>query len=72
MASIPLSEQVAERVERLLVRHAALQQSHRLLAEELVATQQERDVLQQRLELASLRINALLEQLPQSSTELAP
>ena len=41
------------------------------LAEELAATQQERDVLQQRLEQASLRINALLEQLPQSSTELA-
>ena len=72
MASIPLSEQVAERVERLLVRHVALQQSHQQLAEELAATQQERDVLQQRLEQASLRINALLEQLPQSNTELAP
>ena len=64
MTSIPLSEQVAERVERLLARHAALQQSHQELTGELATVRQERDALQHRLDQARLRVEALLERLP--------
>ena len=72
MAPISLSEQVAERVERLLARHTALQQSHQQLADALAATRQERDALRQRLEQANARVNTLLEQLPQPSPEGTP
>lgn len=69
MTSTPLYEQVAERVELLLARHVALQQSHQALARELAACRQARDMLEARLAQAGLRLEGLLAQLPGASPE---
>ncbi len=62
-ASDPL-DQIAERVERLLVRHEELRRTNGLLGEQLDAVTRERDALRQRLEAAVSRIDAVLEELP--------
>ena len=45
MASAPQIEQIAERVERLLVRHEELQRTNVLLAQQVEALTNERDSL---------------------------
>jgi cell division protein ZapB len=67
MASAPQIEQIAERVERLLVRYEELQRTNALLAEQVVALTQERDSLKSRLAAARSRVDALLERLPIAS-----
>ena len=62
-ASDPL-DQIAERVERLLVRHEELRRTNGLLGTQLDTVTRERDALRQRLEAAVSRIDAVLEQLP--------
>jgi cell division protein ZapB len=62
-------EELAERVERLLLRHAELQRTHALLGQQMVAVVHERDNLRSRLNAARSRIDALLERLP---SETAP
>jgi cell division protein ZapB len=57
-------EQLAERVERLLLRHDELKRTNGLLVEQLDAITQERDSLRSRLNAARGRIDALLERLP--------
>ncbi|HWH83499.1 MAG TPA: cell division protein ZapB [Burkholderiaceae bacterium] len=57
-------EELAERVERLLVRHAELQRTNALLAQQLETVSHERDNLRSRLNAARGRIDALLERLP--------
>ncbi len=57
-------EELAERVERLLVRHAELQRTNVLLARQLETANHERDNLRSRLNAARSRIDALLERLP--------
>ena len=57
-------EQIAERVERLLVRHDALQRTNALLVEQVNSLTQERDSLKSRLSAARARVDALLERLP--------
>jgi chromosome segregation ATPase len=57
-------EELAERVERLLVRHAELQRTNVLLARQLESANHERDNLRSRLNAARSRIDALLERLP--------
>ena len=57
-------EDLAERVERLLVRHAELQRTNTLLEQQLDAVTHERDNLRSRLNAARSRIDALLERLP--------
>ncbi len=57
-------DQIADRVERLLLRHAELQLRNRELERELQQRTQERDALRQRLQFATARLDALLEQLP--------
>jgi len=57
-------EQIAERVERLLLRHDELQRTNALLHEQLQALQGERDSLKSRLNAARARIDALLDRLP--------
>lgn len=57
-------DQIAERVERLLLRHAELQRTNALLAQQVTALAQERDSLKSRLQAARARVNALLERLP--------
>jgi len=64
MASPVQIEQVAERVERLLVRYEELQRTNALLTEQVEALTQERDSLKSRLSAARARVDALLERLP--------
>jgi cell division protein ZapB len=57
-------EDLAERVERLLLRHAELQRTNALLEQQLGTVTHERDNLRSRLNAARSRIDALLERLP--------
>ena len=67
MANPAQIDQIAERVERLLVRHAELQRTNALLTEQVAATAHERDSLKSRLGAARARVDALLERLPETS-----
>jgi cell division protein ZapB len=58
------TDELAERVERLLLRHDELKRTNVLLAQQLQAMTAERDSLKQRLTAARSRIDALLERLP--------
>ncbi|MES2227442.1 MAG: cell division protein ZapB [Pseudomonadota bacterium] len=64
-------EELADRVERLLLRHAELQRTNALLAQQVAAVAHERDNLRSRLNAARSRIDALLERLP-TETAAAP
>jgi cell division protein ZapB len=66
MASDPSLDPLAERVERLLVRHEELQRTNALLVSQLEALTQERDSLKSRLSAARSRVDALLERLPEA------
>jgi cell division protein ZapB len=57
-------DQIAERVERLLVRHEEVQRTNALLQEQVDALTRERDALKSRLAAARTRLDALLERLP--------
>ncbi|MEO7151978.1 MAG: DUF904 domain-containing protein [Burkholderiaceae bacterium] len=57
-------EELAERVERLLLRHGELRRTHQLALQQLVAVTQDRDSLRSRLSAARNRIDTLLERLP--------
>ena len=57
-------EDLAERVERLLLRHEELKRAHALLEQELGAVTSDRDSLRARLAAARSRIDALLARLP--------
>jgi cell division septum initiation protein DivIVA len=57
-------DQIAERVERLLVRHEEVQRTNALLLEQVDALTRERDALKSRLAAARTRLDALLEHLP--------
>ena len=57
-------DQIAERVERLLVRHEEVQRTNALLQDQVEALTRERDSLKSRLAAARTRLDALLEQLP--------
>lgn len=61
-------EDLAERVERLLLRHAELQRTNTLLEQQVAAVTHERDNLRSRLNAARSRIDALLERLPTETT----
>jgi len=58
-------EQLADRVERLLLRHDEVKRTNALLEQQLSAVTQERDNLRARLNTARGRIDALLERLPE-------
>jgi len=53
-------QDLAERVERLLLRHEELQRTNTLLEQQLSAVTLERDNLRSRLNAARSRIDALL------------
>ena len=57
-------EALAERVERLLLRHEEVKRTNALLEQQLAAVTAERDSLRSRLNAARSRIDALLERLP--------
>ena len=64
MPSASQIDQIAERVERLLVRYEELQRTNALLAQQVEALTHERDSLKSRLSAARSRVDALLERLP--------
>ncbi|MBP8271201.1 MAG: DUF904 domain-containing protein [Sphaerotilus sp.] len=57
-------EDLAERVERLLLRHEESQNVNAQLEQQLTAVAAERDNLRSRLAAARARIDALIERLP--------
>ncbi|MCK6426929.1 MAG: DUF904 domain-containing protein [Burkholderiaceae bacterium] len=57
-------EDLAERVERLLLRHDELKRTNALLEQQLATVAAERDNLRSRLAAARARIDALIERLP--------
>jgi cell division protein ZapB len=68
MATPPSLDQVAERVERLLLRYEELQRTNALLSEQVRTLSQERDSLKSRLSAARARVDALLDRLPASTS----
>ncbi len=67
MANPSQIDQIAERVERLLVRYEELQRTNVLLGAQLDTITQERDSLKSRLGAARARVDALLERLPEAA-----
>ena len=67
MATTHPIDLIAERVERLLLRHTELERTNALLAEQVTNLAQERDSLKSRLNAARARIDALLERLPENN-----
>ena len=57
-------DELAERVERLVLRHEELKRTNALLEQQLSSVTNERDSLRARLAAARARIDALLERLP--------
>ncbi|MES2483579.1 MAG: DUF904 domain-containing protein [Pseudomonadota bacterium] len=66
MSAPPEIDLLADRVERLLVRHEELQRTNALLLQQVEALTQDRDSLRSRLAAARARVDALLERLPQA------
>jgi hypothetical protein len=64
-------EELADRVERLLLRHEELQRTAVLLEQQLASVSHERDSLRSRLNAARNRIDALLERLPNEPAVVA-
>ena len=60
-------EDLADRVERLLLRHDELKRTAALLEQQLAAVAHERDSMRARLSAARSRIDALLERLPKEA-----
>ena len=60
-------DQIAERVEHLLLRHEELQKTNALLQQQVLAISHERDLLKSRLGAARHRIDALIDRLPQGT-----
>ena len=60
-------DQIAERVERLLLRYAELQRTNELLTSQVETITQERDALKSRLNAARARVDALLDRRPDAS-----
>jgi cell division protein ZapB len=67
MAHYDTIDQIAERVDHLLLRHEELQRTNALLSQQVLALTQERDQLKSRLAAARSRVDALIERLPTSS-----
>jgi cell division protein ZapB len=57
-------EDLAERVERLVLRHEELKRTTTLLEQQVAALEIDRDSLRSRLNAARARIDVLLERLP--------
>ena len=57
-------EDLAERVDRLVLRHQELKRTSGLIEQQLAAVTAERDSLKSRLGAARARIDALLDRLP--------
>jgi cell division protein ZapB len=64
----PVLDQIADRVDRLLLRHEELARTNALLRSEVAQLTQERDSLLSRLSAARSRIEALLARLNDKPT----
>lgn len=64
-------EDLAERIERLVLRHEELKRTNALLEAELTTATSERDSLRSRLAAARARIDALLDRLPAEPAKAA-
>ena len=62
-------QQLAERVERLLLRHEELQRTNALLLRQVESLSAERDSLKSRLSAARTRIDHLIDKLPQAASQ---
>ena len=62
-------DELAERVERLVLRHEELRRTNALLEQQLAVLTSERDSLRSRLAAARARIDVLLERLPERGSE---
>jgi cell division protein ZapB len=62
-------EDLAERVDRLVLRHQELQRANALLEQQLAAVSLERDSLKSRLAAARLRVDALIARLPAEGSQ---
>jgi len=60
-------DDLAERIERLVLRHEELKRTNTLLEQQLGSVSSERDSLKSRLAAARARIDALLDRLPTDS-----
>ena len=65
-------QDLATRIDRLLLRHEELERTNKLLLEQVASLVGERDSLKSRLTAARSRIDALLERLPTSDQDKAP
>ena len=72
MAHSDTIDQIAERVDHLLLRHEELQRTNALLAQQVQALTLERDQLKSRLSAARARVDSLIERLPQASVSATP
>lgn len=68
---MPTLQDLADRVERLLVRHDELKRTNQLLMQQLANVSSERDSLRTRLNAARTRIDTLIERLPQGERDNA-
>jgi cell division protein ZapB len=64
-------DQIAERVERLLLRYEELQRTNALLTQQVAALSHERDSFKSRLSAARSRVDALLERIPENAAPVA-
>jgi cell division protein ZapB len=67
--AMPTLQDLADRVERLLVRHDELKRTNQLLVQQLASVSNERDSLRARLGAARTRIDTLIERLPQAESD---
>ncbi|WP_293661833.1 cell division protein ZapB [Rhodoferax sp. OV413] len=68
MSNLSPIDQIAERVERLLLRYEELQRTNALLVQQVDALTHERDALKSRLGTARARIDGLLERMNDTTT----
>lgn len=67
----PLND-LAERVDRLVLRHQELKRTSQLMQQQLATVTAERDSLKSRLAAARARIDTLLSRLPADGAETRP
>lgn len=65
-------EDIADRVDRLLLRHEELKRANALLEQQLATATQERDSLRSRLAAARARVDALIARLPTDAPQEPP
>ena len=65
---MPTLQDLADRIERLVVRHEELKRTNELMERQIEALTAERDSLKSRLAAARTRIDTLLARLPAATT----